>query len=96
MIIWEKTDFNQVDKSSFSYDLPMLTSTASVHVSFSMLDMEHKYHPPCSAVARSICRYHNRLPLFVFLAIPPHMQDHSSINKNFGKILTKGCMTQSQ
>lgn len=64
-----------VEKSSFSYDLPMSTSTGSVHVSSSTFDMEHRYEPPCSAVAWSICKYHNRLYSYpVFIAILPHVK----------------------
>ena len=59
MITWEKLGKRQTLTkliSSFSYDLPMSTSTASVHVSPTTLDMQHRYDPPCSAAARSICR----------------------------------------
>lgn len=40
----------------FTLNLPMLTSTASVHLSSSTLDTEHRYDPACSEVAWEICK----------------------------------------
>lgn len=57
-------------KSSLICDLPMSTSTGSVHLSSSTLDTEHKYDPLCSAVAQSICKNHNTLSSFTFWLFP--------------------------